>query len=778
MQPNRKCFLVLTLLLVLAGVSPVARALPSGYALDFSPYNNYVSVSLSSPPANNYTMTAWVYLRTGGTFGGTRMAVLGGPNCGSSIELLIRSQTSIRTDPQYLELGRCGSFNGVPSTTSVPLNAWTHVAVSVSASNVVSYFINGMTAGTWTNGSDDFSLGTAVDLGDNLNPRLFDGRLNNFQIWNRVLSPSEIQSNLNQSLTGSESGLYAWYPFSEGSGTTTADAVSATPPGGSAGILVDAPLWFPVGLVVSNNNDSGAGSLRQAILSSLSGQIVTFSTNLSGATITLTSGELLLNQNLAIDASLLPGGIQINANTNSRIFEVNSGNGANVALNWLTLTNGADHSGNGGGAIYNNNFLTLNHCTLSGNSIAAYPGGNGGAICNNNGSLILNQCTLSGNTNFYPYGGSGGGIYSLGGTVTLNQCALSGNSAPGSEGGAGGAIYADGTVTLNECTLSGNSASYEGGSIYVYSGPATLNQCTMFGNSAGSGGGGIYSEYGAVILNACTLTGNTAGSGDGIYNYNGDGDANGAFTVFNSIVAGNIQNSGTDIFGVAPTFTGANLTNGAPLLAPLGNYGGPTQSMPPLPGSPVIDTGSDFATNSFATDQLGLPRLAGLHVDIGAVEAQPATAVQTLPATNLTGPTATLNGTVTPGTPIYGYFEYGPTTNYGNFSATNLVASASGPVIAGVTLSNLPPVTTYHYQFFVMDAFGTHAGGDLTFTTVINLPVVTGLGATNITMVNATLVGQINPGGAPTHYYFEYGLTTQYGFLTPINTLPDMILTA
>jgi hypothetical protein len=42
--------------------------------------------------------------------------------------------------------------------------------------------------------------------------------------------------------------------------------------------------------------------------------------------------------------------------------------------------------------------------------------------------------------------------------------------------------------------------------------------------------------------------------------------------------------------------------------------------MPPLPGSPVIDAGSDGVTNTIATDQRGYPRLAGAHVDIGAVE--------------------------------------------------------------------------------------------------------------------------------------------------------------
>jgi hypothetical protein len=57
-----------------------------------------------------------------------------------------------------------------------------------------------------------------------------------------------------------------------------------------------------------------------------------------------------------------------------------------------------------------------------------------------------------------------------------------------------------------------------------------------------------------------------------------------------------------------------------PLLAPLGNYGGPTPTMPPLPGSPAIDAGDN--TNAPATDQQGLPRVVNGTIDIGAVECQ------------------------------------------------------------------------------------------------------------------------------------------------------------
>ena len=107
----------------------------------------------------------------------------------------------------------------------------------------------------------------------------------------------------------------------------------------------------------------------------------------------------------------------------------------------------------------------------------------------------------------------------------------------------------------------------------------------------------------------------------------------------NTIVAGNSGSLGADIYNYSATLTyggsnlvqsvdnfGGTITGPAPLtnapdLAPLGNYGGPTQTMPPLPGSPAIGAGS-VAANTFSTDQRGYPRTQNGLIDLGAVELQ------------------------------------------------------------------------------------------------------------------------------------------------------------
>lgn len=93
--------------------------------------------------------------------------------------------------------------------------------------------------------------------------------------------------------------------------------------------------------------------------------------------------------------------------------------------------------------------------------------------------------------------------------------------------------------------------------------------------------------------------------------------------VDNSIVAGN---TGAGIIlglgGLLPTYTGVNLIDVDPMLQPLGDYGGPTQTMPPLTNSPAIDPAGGDTNSIFSTDQRGFTRVVNGILDIGAVEVQ------------------------------------------------------------------------------------------------------------------------------------------------------------
>ncbi len=96
--------------------------------------------------------------------------------------------------------------------------------------------------------------------------------------------------------------------------------------------------YYPPAIIVTTTADSGPNSLRAAVANAPYGGIITFAPGLSGQTILLTSGEIVLTNTVTIDASALANGISIAGNPNDRIFEAD--NGVNVSLNALTITNG------------------------------------------------------------------------------------------------------------------------------------------------------------------------------------------------------------------------------------------------------------------------------------------------------------------------------------------------------------------------------------------------------------------------------------------------------
>ncbi len=220
---------------------------------------------------------------------------------------------------------------------------------------------------------------------------------------------------------------------------------------------------------------------------------------------------------------------------------------------------------------------------------------------NNYARVWLTGLTLiDGNT-----GGKGGaltGDWSV--EWTLNNCTLRKNSAL-----EGGAIFHEGfALYINNCTLTENTGGY-GGALQCTT-VTDLNHCTFFGNHAAYGGG-IFNKNTPLYLQNCIIAGNTASVlGPDIYNENSTLNHD-----FANLVQ-SVYNFGTSYsYGPAPI-------SAAPLLAPLGSYGGPTQTLPPLPGSPAINAGVANTYQPLPTDQRGLPRLAGSTVDLGAVEDQ------------------------------------------------------------------------------------------------------------------------------------------------------------
>lgn len=244
-------------------------------------------------------------------------------------------------------------------------------------------------------------------------------------------------------------------------------------------------------LTVINTLDSGKGSLRYEIAHANKNTMIDFAPSLNGQTITLTSGELAITTGVTIEG---PGAGQltISGGKNSRVFDVNAS--APVVLSGLTISNGVENDGDGGG-ILNLSTLTLSGCVVSGN-IASMPGLAYGAGIYNAGTLTLSGCTVSDNyTSGDMSAGLGGGIYNAG-TLTVSSSTLSGDSAEGPglvypTGAAGGAIYNAGTLTVTNSTFTGNFADTAGGAIYN-AGTLTVSNSTF--NSTFSVIDGTYTE--------------------------------------------------------------------------------------------------------------------------------------------------------------------------------------------------------------------------------------------------------------------------------------------
>jgi hypothetical protein len=261
----------------------------------------------------------------------------------------------------------------------------------------------------------------------------------------------------------------------------------------------------PSTLHVTGLGDQGPGTLRYEIAVANSGDTIDFVTSTSTkkkapppsgltGTITLESGELVINKNLTIQG---PGWGTLtitsprwadsfgNGYNGSRIFEVD-GAGTTVAISGLTLTSG-------GGTRY-------------GNGVSGYPNdGYGGAILNF-GSLTLSNCKLGGGLVYGNTAHYGGAIANFG-QMTVSGCNVDENSAIAAfhSVAEGGGIYNAGTMTVSGGWVQGNSATYgtlgvgaEGGGIYN-AGTLTVSGGYVVYNSAGTGGG-IYNAGAAAAL--------------------------------------------------------------------------------------------------------------------------------------------------------------------------------------------------------------------------------------------------------------------------------------
>src|SRR6266478_2695464 len=411
-------------------------------------------------------------------------------------------------------------------------------------------------------------------------------------------------------------------------------------------------------ITVINTNDSGPGSLRQALADANDGDTINF--DASVGTVILTTAELAIEKSLTLSGAPQMVTVVRSSQTEFRIFHVIPGH--SVEINGLTISGGHITGDNGGGILNDNSTLTIAHCTVNGNAVvsATFANNFGGGI-HNSGTMTLNQVIVNNNNAFFcgcdpthvPSGGgisntgtmiiiagtvqgnmgfySGGGIYNSNtGMLTITGSTIINNRTdnPGHSGGSGGGIVNDGTMTIQDSTISGNTATggnFEGYGGGIYGNNNTITNSTISGNSAVRGGG----VAGGGNIAHTTFSNNSASV------------AGGALYLTSSLELGNTilkaGASGVNIFNNGGSFithgynissdNGSGFLNGPgdqintdPLLGPLQDNGGPTFTHALSPGSPAIDAGDPNFTPPPFSDQRGssFPRVVNGRIDIGS----------------------------------------------------------------------------------------------------------------------------------------------------------------
>lgn len=339
--------------------------------------------------------------------------------------------------------------------------------------------------------------------------------------------------------------------------------------------------------IVSNLNDSGAGSLRQAITDAnltTEADRIFFADNLTG-TIHLASELPTITKPLSIIGPG-PSVLEISGEGAFRVFSISPGP---AYMTGVSISNGSSVSGTGGG-INSNGDLTVTNSVFYNNSATG-----GGGICfQGGGKALIRDCTFT-NNSAENYSGA---VAFGNGDMTISGSTFSGNHAD--DGGAIGTVN-PGTLTIRNSTFADNTGNNGGGALSA----GTVNNTVYLTNNTFSGnhspvGGALYIAAGVTVHAINNIFANSTGGS-------------------NCDVAITGTNSHNIDFGGAgtPNTCGPAVT-GDPKLSALADNGGLTQTMSLGAGSAALDAGDQ--TSAPATDQRGWPRPAGTAVDIGAFE--------------------------------------------------------------------------------------------------------------------------------------------------------------
>jgi hypothetical protein len=287
---------------------------------------------------------------------------------------------------------------------------------------------------------------------------------------------------------------------------------------------------------------------------------VTFDASISGDTITLNSGPIIVDDNdpLNIYGGPTPESIYVDGDDLSMVFDVQNtydGPDTGLTISGVTIQNGADDPA---GGIYaeEGTDVTLANSTVTGNSAAGvqvdkYAWAGGGGVTNR-GSMLIEDSTIYDNYSDaipqmgspFPYGG-GGGINNIGDLTITGSTIYDNGSAVVGGGILQGITKYPISLDVSNTTISSNFAPYGGGiaSFDFFGGfgasQSEVTDSTISGNFAIDGGGLSFKYLGGSHhwrVSHSTVSGNDADDDGGGMNFD---VVPGSFELLDSTVSGN-----------------------------------------------------------------------------------------------------------------------------------------------------------------------------------------------------------------------------------------------
>jgi hypothetical protein len=264
---------------------------------------------------------------------------------------------------------------------------------------------------------------------------------------------------------------------------------------------------------VTNNHDSGSGSLRAALVNASGSTTINVQAGLG--TITLASPIEFPNVNPA-SITMHGNGIKIDVGGENRglVSDANS-----FTFDDFTITGvGGSTDADAGAIVAEGGPLNVSNCTLTGNVVHSIDS-DGGVLLSEGGPLNVSSCTVTNNT-VRTDDGDGGILVSEGGGLGASKCAVTSNKTD-AEGDGATLLVEGGEFVLSSCDVSHNTVTAGGnlgGGADSEGGPVTFRNVTVTCNSGASAGGdaagGLLSEGGSVVISGSTIVGNVATTTD------------------------------------------------------------------------------------------------------------------------------------------------------------------------------------------------------------------------------------------------------------------------